>query len=206
MQFDSSHLRTIWYHMLWFIYMFHFSYQLIYFSRIEWGMYLICNEFLRDNYLIILHGLNSKFKLMSFFLLLYSGDFWSLLVYDSFLFNFCNRAQVVGWPPIRSFRKNTMATSSAKNNDDCEGKVGAGCLYVKVSMDGAPYLRKVDLKIYSNYMELSSALEKMFSCFTIGTLSLFLSLLVCVFSCRCVFNEMISSSIWCLLIVWIIQN
>ncbi|KAK9266799.1 hypothetical protein L1049_005183 [Liquidambar formosana] len=78
------------------------------------------------------------------------------------------KAQVVGWPPIRSFRKNTMATSSAKNSDDAEGKSGAGCLYVKVSMDGAPYLRKVDLKIYKNYMELSSALEKMFSCFTIG--------------------------------------
>lgn len=77
------------------------------------------------------------------------------------------KAQVVGWPPIRSFRKNTMA-SSAKNNEDAEGKSGLGCLYVKVSMDGAPYLRKVDLKIYCNYMELSSALEKMFSCFTIG--------------------------------------
>lgn len=77
---------------------------------------------------------------------------------------------MVGWPPIRSFRKNTMA-SSAKNNEDAEGKSGLGCLYVKVSMDGAPYLRKVDLKTYCNYMELSSALEKMFSCFTIGILS-----------------------------------
>ena len=35
-------------------------------------------------------------------------------------------------------------------------------------MDGAPYLRKVDLKTYCNYVELSSALEKMFSCFPIG--------------------------------------
>ncbi|KAK9231962.1 hypothetical protein WN943_022203 [Citrus x changshan-huyou] len=81
---------------------------------------------------------------------------------------FRDRAQVVGWPPIRSFRKNTMASNLVKNNDAAEGKSGSGCLYVKVSMDGAPYLRKVDLKIYSNYMELSSALEKMFSCFTIG--------------------------------------
>ncbi|KAG2606247.1 auxin-responsive protein IAA21-like [Panicum virgatum] len=65
------------------------------------------------------------------------------------------KAQVVGWPPIRSYRKNTMAM-----NQDC--------LYVKVSMDGAPYLRKVDLKMYSNYKELSLALEKMFSSFTVG--------------------------------------
>ncbi|KAK7261797.1 hypothetical protein RIF29_28117 [Crotalaria pallida] len=78
------------------------------------------------------------------------------------------KAQVVGWPPIRSFRKNTMASNLTKNNDEAEGKPGLGCLYVKVSMDGAPYLRKVDLKTYSNYRELSSALEKMFSCFTIG--------------------------------------
>ncbi|OMO54025.1 AUX/IAA protein [Corchorus capsularis] len=76
------------------------------------------------------------------------------------------KAQVVGWPPIRSFRKNTMASNLAKNSEDA-----AGCLYVKVSMDGAPYLRKVDLKTYKNYMELSSALEKMFSCFTIGQCS-----------------------------------
>ncbi|KAJ8539291.1 hypothetical protein K7X08_013543 [Anisodus acutangulus] len=78
-----------------------------------------------------------------------------------------SKAQVVGWPPIRSFRKNTLATNSSKNNG-AEGKSGTGCLYVKVSMDGAPYLRKVDVKMYTNYAELSSALEKMFSCFTIG--------------------------------------
>lgn len=78
------------------------------------------------------------------------------------------KAQVVGWPPIRSFRKNTMASSSAKNNGETEEKSVSACLYVKVSMDGAPYLRKVDLQIYKNYMELSSALEKMFSCFITG--------------------------------------
>ncbi|KAH9712558.1 auxin-responsive protein IAA9 [Citrus sinensis] len=77
------------------------------------------------------------------------------------------KAQVVGWPPIRSFRKNSLATTS-KNNDEVDGKPGPGALFIKVSMDGAPYLRKVDLRTYTNYGELSSALEKMFSCFTIG--------------------------------------
>ncbi|KAK9930082.1 hypothetical protein M0R45_027139 [Rubus argutus] len=77
------------------------------------------------------------------------------------------KAQVVGWPPIRSFRKASLATAS-KNVEEVDGKAGPGALYVKVSMDGAPYLRKVDLKHYSTYQELSSALEKMFSCFTIG--------------------------------------
>lgn len=78
------------------------------------------------------------------------------------------KAQVVGWPPIRSsFRKNTIASSSGKKDTNDE-KPGLGSLFVKVSMDGAPYLRKVDLKTYSNYMQLSSALKNMFSCFTIG--------------------------------------
>ncbi|KAF8024718.1 hypothetical protein BT93_F1789 [Corymbia citriodora subsp. variegata] len=79
------------------------------------------------------------------------------------------KAQVVGWPPIRSFRKNSLATTS-KNAEEVDGKLGSGALFIKVSMDGAPYLRKVDLKHYSAYQELSSALEKMFSCFTIGAL------------------------------------
>lgn len=83
----------------------------------------------------------------------------------------CGRAQVVGWPPIRSYRKNTMVANPTKKKEDAEVKQGVECLYIKVSMDGAPYLRKVDLKTYSNYKELSLALEKMFTCFTIGKLS-----------------------------------
>ena len=57
------------------------------------------------------------------------------------------------------------------NNSETEGEAKSGaepCLYVKVSMEGAPYLRKIDLKTYKSYVELSSALEEMFSCFTIG--------------------------------------
>lgn len=81
----------------------------------------------------------------------------------------CGRAQVVGWPPIRSsFRKNSTAMIASKKGNTVERKAGDCALFVKVSMDGAPYLRKVDLSAYSVYQELSSALEKMFSCFTIG--------------------------------------
>lgn len=94
------------------------------------------------------------------------------------------RAQVVGWPPIRSFRKNSLASLS-KNADEVDGKPGPGVLYVKVSMDGAPYLRKVDLKHCSAYQELSSALEKMFSCFTIGELLPLFNFIQ--FTCVCVF-------------------
>ncbi|VAI27421.1 unnamed protein product [Triticum turgidum subsp. durum] len=69
------------------------------------------------------------------------------------------RAQVVGWPPVRSFRKNILAEKSSP---------AAAAAFVKVSMDGAPYLRKVDLNMYKTYQDLSKALEKMFSSFTIG--------------------------------------
>uniref|UniRef100_A0A453JRE0 Auxin-responsive protein n=1 Tax=Aegilops tauschii subsp. strangulata TaxID=200361 RepID=A0A453JRE0_AEGTS len=68
-------------------------------------------------------------------------------------------AQVVGWPPVRSFRKNILAEKSSP---------AAAAAFVKVSMDGAPYLRKVDLNMYKTYQDLSKALEKMFSSFTIG--------------------------------------
>lgn len=66
-----------------------------------------------------------------------------------------------------------MATASKNNNDEVDGKPGPTALFVKVSMDGAPYLRKVDLRTYTAYQELSSALEKMFSCFTLGEPLLF---------------------------------
>ncbi|KAL7151512.1 hypothetical protein ABFS83_04G035800 [Erythranthe nasuta] len=76
------------------------------------------------------------------------------------------KAQVVGWPPVRSFRKNVMAVQ--KRTDSDESEKGTAAAFVKVSMDGAPYLRKVDLKMYKTYKELSDALGKMFSSFTIG--------------------------------------
>ncbi|XP_055830689.1 auxin-induced protein 22D-like [Solanum dulcamara] len=57
------------------------------------------------------------------------------------------KAQVVGWPPIGCYRS-----------------------YVKVSMDGAAYLRKIDLKIYKSYPHLLKALDNMFKC-SIGVYS-----------------------------------
>ena len=40
-------------------------------------------------------------------------------------------------------------------------------MYVKVSMDGAPYLRKIDLTVYKQYPELMKSLENMFK-FSVG--------------------------------------
>ncbi|XP_051142930.1 auxin-responsive protein IAA14-like [Andrographis paniculata] len=77
------------------------------------------------------------------------------------------KAQVVGWPPVRSFRKNTN-TNTAMPPVKKSTEEDSGAALVKVSMDGAPYLRKVDLKMYTTYQELSDALGKMFSSFTMG--------------------------------------
>ncbi|KAL4312281.1 hypothetical protein GQ457_01G032090 [Hibiscus cannabinus] len=71
------------------------------------------------------------------------------------------KAQVLGWPPVRSYRKNIMANQK-NSSDECTEKAA----FVKVSMDGAPYLRKVDLKMYNSYQKLCDALAKMFSSFT----------------------------------------
>ncbi|KAL8100168.1 auxin-responsive protein IAA7-like [Apium graveolens] len=87
------------------------------------------------------------------------------------------KAQVVGWPPVRSYRKNVMAVQKSateeKSSNEKAAATGSSMIstsaaFVKVSMDGAPYLRKVDLKVYKSYQELSDALAKMFSSFTMG--------------------------------------
>ncbi|GKV20167.1 hypothetical protein SLE2022_207950 [Rubroshorea leprosula] len=70
------------------------------------------------------------------------------------------KAHIVGWPPVRSYRKNCFQ----KNEGEGVGK------FVKVSMDGAPYLRKIDLGVYRSYSELLKALENMFK-LTIGAYS-----------------------------------
>ncbi|CAL9155699.1 unnamed protein product [Musa hybrid cultivar] len=77
------------------------------------------------------------------------------------------KAQVVGWPPVRSHRRSMLAVQSEKpSKEDGERPAGSLAAFVKVSVDGAPYLRKIDLKMYRSYQELSMALQKMFSSFT----------------------------------------
>ncbi|CAI9114220.1 OLC1v1014889C3 [Oldenlandia corymbosa var. corymbosa] len=86
-------------------------------------------------------------------------------------------APVVGWPPIRSFRKNLASSSNLKstsgslNNtskitadekvktEKCQQLKG---LFVKINMDGVPIGRKVDLNAYDSYDKLSSAVDELF--------------------------------------------
>ncbi|KAL8043118.1 hypothetical protein ABFX02_09G096900 [Erythranthe guttata] len=61
---------------------------------------------------------------------------------------------VVGWPPVRAYRRKI-------------GGGGVGKMYVKVSMDGAPFLRKIDLTNHKCYSDLFVSIEQLFGCFGI---------------------------------------
>uniref|UniRef100_A0A0A9CRL2 Auxin-responsive protein n=1 Tax=Arundo donax TaxID=35708 RepID=A0A0A9CRL2_ARUDO len=72
------------------------------------------------------------------------------------------KARMVGWPPVRSYRKNALADVAGSS------KAKQAAKFVKVAVDGAPYLRKVDLEAYAGYNQLLRALQdKFFSHFTI---------------------------------------
>ncbi|KAJ1293200.1 hypothetical protein BS78_01G050000 [Paspalum vaginatum] len=75
-----------------------------------------------------------------------------------------SKVQVVGWPPVRAYRKNAFHAAAEARTTTKKGEQGG--LYVKVSMDGAPYLRKVDLRTYGGYRELRDALDALFGCFS----------------------------------------
>lgn len=71
--------------------------------------------------------------------------------------------KVVGWPPVCSYRKNKINNCGQQNHHDEDAKKQI-ITYVKVSMDGAPFLRKLDLSAYQKYTDLLLALEKLFGC------------------------------------------
>ncbi|KAJ7297338.1 hypothetical protein O6H91_01G059400 [Diphasiastrum complanatum] len=86
----------------------------------------------------------------------------------------------VGWPPVQSFRKNSLPPPKPKKAVETKpAPVAASsiptpvamkseCLFVKVYMDGLPFGRKVDLRTYDDYEKLSMALEEMFKGFING--------------------------------------
>ncbi|KAK9677041.1 hypothetical protein RND81_11G118200 [Saponaria officinalis] len=84
---------------------------------------------------------------------------------------------VVGWPPIRSFRKNLASSSSAKTGSDLQNGMPSKAVhvnekkpaensnkgqFVKINMDGIPIGRKVDLSAFNCYDNLSSAVDALF--------------------------------------------
>ena len=56
--------------------------------------------------------------------------------------------------------------ASSNNTPSAAVPTSTNGSFVKVSMDGAPYLRKVDMRMYKGYRGLREALEAMFVCFS----------------------------------------
>ena len=75
------------------------------------------------------------------------------------MFLIITRDQIVGWPPVRSYRRQTL-TKPAES-------------FVKVNMDGITVGRKVDLNAYTSYEGLLLALEDMFQPSNNGKISFF---------------------------------
>ncbi|CAO2194014.1 unnamed protein product [Urochloa humidicola] len=89
-------------------------------------------------------------------------------------------APVVGWPPVRSFRRNLASSRQSPLSSSAHGSAKGGVagskggsgggeggghkggLFVKINMDGVPIGRKVDLTAYGGYAELSAAVGKLF--------------------------------------------
>lgn len=81
---------------------------------------------------------------------------------------------MVGWPPIRSFRKNLASPSASKPAAESPNavpnkginekpvEVSRKSLFVKINMDGVPIGRKVDLTAYDSYERLSTAVDELF--------------------------------------------
>ncbi|XP_023548750.1 auxin-responsive protein IAA13-like isoform X1 [Cucurbita pepo subsp. pepo] len=81
-------------------------------------------------------------------------------------------SQVVGWPPIRTYRMNSLVNQAktaraeedeqSKDNKTCDvdGKGHLG--FVKVNVDGVVIGRKVDINAHSCYETLALMLEDMF--------------------------------------------
>lgn len=85
-------------------------------------------------------------------------------------------APVVGWPPVRAFRRNLASSSSKpashepssqRGSDSTTGaakaiEAGKKGLFVKINMDGVPIGRKVDLRAHAGYDTLSAAVDHLF--------------------------------------------
>ncbi|KAL5665257.1 hypothetical protein ACJX0J_025365, partial [Zea mays] len=75
---------------------------------------------------------------------------------------------VIGWPPVRAFRRN-LATSSRASLEHQNGKkedkpeqTTKRAPFVKINMDGIPIGRKIDLSALGSYDELSLSVDKLF--------------------------------------------
>ncbi|XP_057967402.1 auxin-responsive protein IAA20-like isoform X2 [Malania oleifera] len=68
---------------------------------------------------------------------------------------------VVGWPPVKSWRKKGTGTGGGGGSGGGGGG-GTKSMYVKVNMEGVGLTRKVDLSLHHSYQTLKATLVGMF--------------------------------------------
>ncbi|XP_038896899.1 auxin-responsive protein IAA29-like [Benincasa hispida] len=79
--------------------------------------------------------------------------------------------KVVGWPPIKSWRKKHLhglqqdgpGSDNYWMEEDEDDGIVFNPKYVKVKMEGMPIARKIDVGLYNSYQTLKTALIDMFS-------------------------------------------
>ncbi|KAK8509334.1 hypothetical protein V6N13_062383 [Hibiscus sabdariffa] len=69
--------------------------------------------------------------------------------------------QVVGWPPIKSWRNRTCHHHHHHHHKRALGN--GRSIYVKVKMEGVPIARKIDMRHYHSYQQLTNSLITMFT-------------------------------------------
>ena len=67
---------------------------------------------------------------------------------------------MVGWPPVRSSRRNLMVQPKEEMKKGVNDEVRE--LYVKINMEGVLIGRKVNLSAFNNYQQLSHAVDQLF--------------------------------------------
>ncbi|KAK8550536.1 hypothetical protein V6N12_039238 [Hibiscus sabdariffa] len=78
--------------------------------------------------------------------------------------------QVVGWPPIKTWRKKIFQQQQQQhrvgrigNNRVADKENGSRSIYVKVKMEGVAITRKVDIRLYRSYQTLTNSLITLFA-------------------------------------------
>ncbi|KAK4349142.1 hypothetical protein RND71_031897 [Anisodus tanguticus] len=71
--------------------------------------------------------------------------------------------QMLGWPPINTWRKKQFHKGGWITNDRNNIVGGRNSMYVKVMMEGVAIGRKVDLSLYDSYQLLTHNLLQMFA-------------------------------------------
>ncbi|XP_057548487.1 auxin-induced protein IAA6-like isoform X2 [Amaranthus tricolor] len=67
-----------------------------------------------------------------------------------------NKTAAVGWPPVCSYRRKSIGSEK-----DC---MEASKRLIKISMDGVPFLRKIEVSCYQQYSDFVVAVENLFGC------------------------------------------